>query len=365
VIVDALARTVGTQFVLSSAGAVGTRYDREHATVNEMGRGSADAWLVAWQELDRGIGGDRWKLVIQYVGLGGVRGARNVISSTTSHLQWPRLDGFGGRYALIYFRNTAQTMTPSGAAAWVHRIDADQASFQVASHRNVVTGAAGELISGAAITLDTSTRAHWLATWNRASLVRGSVEAARLGSTGGAVENVTLFTIQPPAAGLVPGAGFDSQTKAFLCAYSTAGSAMTVFGRRLIHDPTGVNTSYGSACGGGVIGANPPYAGYDRFHVLLSSVPSATPVALLMSSAPGDLDLGFLGMPSCRVLVDPSLLLTFGGASSASGNAAINIPLPDSPAFIGDMFFQWLYLQPGANAAGALTTHGLRCAVRP
>jgi hypothetical protein len=69
-------------------------------------------------------------------------------------------------------------------------------------------------------------------------------------------------------------------------------------------------------------------------------------------------------MPGCMFQVAPAFFLTFASATDGSGNAALGLPLPDRPALFGDLYFQWLYVNFGANPANLQATRGLVAHVR-
>jgi hypothetical protein len=114
-----------------------------------------------------------------------------------------------------------------------------------------------------------------------------------------------------------------------------------------------------------VIGTNPPYAGYGSFHTLLGNAHPSSAAVLMMGIGETNLDLTGAGLTGCSLLVDPAFLLFFSAVTDPSGGAAVNVPLLDVPLFLGDLYFQWLYVHPGANAAGLITTRGRRSQVRP
>ena len=73
---------------------------------------------------------------------------------------------------------------------------------------------------------------------------------------------------------------------------------------------------------------------------------------------------GAIAAAGCVFNLDPaSLFLTIGDATTGTG-AGIDLALPDRPLFTGDLFGQWLFVQPGLNPAGLGATRGLRVQVR-
>jgi hypothetical protein len=73
-------------------------------------------------------------------------------------------------------------------------------------------------------------------------------------------------------------------------------------------------------------------------------------------STPLPLDLGFLGMPTCSLLVDPQLSATMVGVGTA---ADWSWSLPASPGLFGISFYaQAFSLDPAANAFGFAASNG-------
>jgi hypothetical protein len=73
---------------------------------------------------------------------------------------------------------------------------------------------------------------------------------------------------------------------------------------------------------------------------------------------PLPLDLAFAGLPGCSILSGPTL--TFFRAASGA-RAQFDVAVPSSSTLVGaDVFAQSLIADPLANAAGAVTTNGLR-----
>ncbi|MFO1052600.1 MAG: hypothetical protein U1F36_10330 [Planctomycetota bacterium] len=97
-----------------------------------------------------------------------------------------------------------------------------------------------------------------------------------------------------------------------------------------------------------------PYAGSEFYRSILSGVAPGTPAFFALGLAPSDVPLDPIGMPRCRLLVD--LLATFPAVADAHGVASVVTSLTDSPVFVGDLVAQWIWVDPGANAAGLRTS---------
>ena len=67
-------------------------------------------------------------------------------------------------------------------------------------------------------------------------------------------------------------------------------------------------------------------------------------------------------MSGCFLNIDagPGYLISLPAVTNAYGDVWQNIPLGDSPVFIGDFYLQWLYIDPMApRTLQASTTEGL------
>lgn len=100
----------------------------------------------------------------------------------------------------------------------------------------------------------------------------------------------------------------------------------------------------------------------------VSGVPASGAVGLAMGFSEqmwGQVALPLLlgpAMPGCSVLVSPDVM--FGLLADPSGVARLPLPVPNSPSFVGVAFAsQALAVDPGANAAGAVLSNGLRLRV--
>jgi hypothetical protein len=120
-------------------------------------------------------------------------------------------------------------------------------------------------------------------------------------------------------------------------------------------------SSYGVGCAGsngtprlGFSGS--AQAGNTLSVDLQNGVPSglAVLIASTTNAAPFPLDLGFLGMPGCRLYTD----LTFLDVVLLDGAGAGSFPFPVPPGVFGFLFYtQFACLDPAANAFGFTTSN--------
>jgi FG-GAP repeat protein len=100
-----------------------------------------------------------------------------------------------------------------------------------------------------------------------------------------------------------------------------------------------------------------PTAGNGAFAVVLSQALGGTTAVLIgglsasaWSGTPLPLNLGFLGLPACSLLVaaDQFIARTNAGAGPGAGTAYVPATLPASPSLAGlSLFFQWYVVDPG------------------
>ncbi|MGH7151443.1 MAG: FG-GAP repeat domain-containing protein, partial [Planctomycetota bacterium] len=127
--------------------------------------------------------------------------------------------------------------------------------------------------------------------------------------------------------------------------------------------PAGSST-FGAGCpgSGGFVprittAGGPPTVGQPNFRVYGSKMLGGTFAVLIfgVSSAswagiPLPLNLGFLGLPSCSLLVSADILLPAMSSGSGPGAGAANrlVPAPSDPSLSGlSVFYQWFVVDPG------------------
>ncbi len=83
---------------------------------------------------------------------------------------------------------------------------------------------------------------------------------------------------------------------------------------------------------------------------------------------PLPLDLGFLGMPGCDLLISPDLPIAFSTTAFGPGNgrAVAPIAIPADPVLAGGQFYaQWFVAGPGPGLFPGSMTRGLAITVQP
>ncbi|MEM7201514.1 MAG: hypothetical protein AAF628_14690 [Planctomycetota bacterium] len=125
----------------------------------------------------------------------------------------------------------------------------------------------------------------------------------------------------------------------------------------LFHARDGLVTDVGGACGqGGTPDATcvvAPNAAF-RFRVLHSHASQSA--FMILSGARLDAALP----PSCTLVPDPLLGVILGSGTSAQGNAALLVPIPDNPALIGARLFAQWGVTGGSGSLGLDFSNALR-----
>lgn len=158
-----------------------------------------------------------------------------------------------------------------------------------------------------------------------------------------------------PIRPLPYGTHYDPTDRAFVVpTYSRDYGYMRTF--HLPHDTRVGTHHYGTGCLGAIT-ATTPYATSDVTFRLTDAPPGLSTLLVLSpvrtSSWIGD---------GCYVLVDTTTAIAIERPrTSAAGTASAEIPLPDCPAFIGQLYAQWILETP----AGLRSTKGLVLAVLP
>lgn len=87
--------------------------------------------------------------------------------------------------------------------------------------------------------------------------------------------------------------------------------------------------------------------------------PSSSPAVLMLGAARRNLDLSAIGMPGCRLLVDPIVVFD-PRTTSTAGTAAWSIPVPDNPYLVRKtLHVQAVMSDPFANRLGYVTSNGV------
>jgi len=220
------------------------------------------------------------------------------------------------------------------------------------------------------IAYDTNTDSHWAITYTRRTTLVGgnsSVIVERCGYSGGTVEAATVYAGSASGSGFAPSVTFDDDNNEFKIVVATNDANNTLYARSLQYDPNALNVIYGTGCGGTIGGNRNPKAGDEFWAATLSAARPSTAAALLVSGASASLSLNSIGMIGCFANIDlgANFVTAINVVTTAGGASSVGLPLIDYPSpAIGNVFFQWVYFNPGANPANLSATRGMRVQVR-
>lgn len=369
----------GTIALLVSGTAAGLDLRQVDLATPQLGAavglpGSFDDWSISRSESL----GTPWCVVAHEIGVG-VRAqyvtaapalGPSALLGAPANAASVEVDGDANRFVATWTELDAATLIRRLRA---QRIGAAGGGLALGAVRGVASAPALTALVNGRVAYDYTTQSHWTVTWETSTALTGSRSAqlARLGYQGGVTETASLFGTTQSQGPLLPRVGFDGsfasgQRGTFSALYvdSTHGLQGFQVQRRTLEYPAGARaTTYGVSCSNAVVGdGHPPYAGSEFYNVNAGGLPANRPAYLSLGFTPRNVALDVIGMPGCRVLADP--VVTLGTTTDAAGIAILYIPLQDVPVFLGDLYAQWVWLQPGANALGVLNSVGLQIQVR-
>lgn len=294
---------------------------------------------------------------------------RGAIGAPTSAGR-PQVDGDNGRFLATWTDISTTTVQRRLRA---QRIDFDGTSFTLGTVRNVAAVSLLTSLTNGAIAYDDSTQSHWAVTWSTSlsSPTTSAARIARLGYQGGVVESQELVNTPTSLAELDPFVWFNGafpvgSRGTFSSGYANYTASIAgyeVFHRTFQYAPDAIASTYGASCSNAVIGdGHPPYAGSQFYNVSAQGLPANSVAWVSIGIGPTNLPLDVIGMTGCVMLTDP--IITLSTPTNAAGLAILYIPLNDAPAFLGDFYLQWLWLDAAANTLGVVNSRGMLVQVR-
>jgi hypothetical protein len=330
---------------------------------------------VAWAEYNHDIGGDDWDVVGQRIRWDGKpvgRAALGPTSAATHKLQ-PKVAGCDGRYLVAFTerQNTGiKTVGSLGDRITVRRFDwSGVSSIPVFQSAKTVDSIPVELLTtgytNRPIAYDINTRSHWAVAWTAGG---SHVQAARIGRTGGTVEEVQLY--QSASGGNDDAAAICYNDDGYEFQIVWAADESTpknkpVYGARLGYFSTARAVAYGRGCKGSIQAKNSgplnhPFAGSEFFTLDLKLGLPATPTTLFASIGAGSLPLPFSS--GCYLYLDNLVLIDAASAlTDTRGNLSVPMPLPDT-TFQFDVYWQFVQLDPRAGRLAS--TNGMKTQIR-
>jgi hypothetical protein len=369
-LLDTTLQTFGSSFAISidSPG-----HDCERPSVSRNIGSTLDSWLVVYQQYNAANAGDDWDAIGRLVRGDGQLSSREIVAAALAgeHALRPQVDGASGRFLILHgaLANTQKSYGETFSTLRAQRVDwefFDPAPSFPSPRRQLRSAATNLYGFGRAgshpIAYNRSSQSHWGLGWIEGGRI---ARAVRVGYDAGIVEDALLYQQGSDLVRSVS-AGYDEATDAIAFVFGVDDVAGTnpVLKRDLAFAnaaqlPYGASCQGTAAARGPITGSDAPHAGSEFFYLALQSGAAFAPSALLISPLPGNLPLG----NGCTLHLDPaSFFVVWSGISNAAGQLNVNLPLPTTPFYEYDLYWQWLQIDP---ASGQPTlTNGLRTLVR-
>jgi hypothetical protein len=366
VLLNAASRTIGTsRFQISPAS-----LDAEAPDVNSQRGWYDDTWVVVYEGRNWNSSVDDYDIYLTRVTSGGqVLSSRLVGPDGGGDKVRPVVEGWDGRYLVAML---ADPLPEYGGMRWARNVWTERFDW---SSRNTaptrygprqLVANANQDVSNMRLAFDGLSFSHWCLVYQADSLQAPRCHVKRLGSGGGVTEAALL---DGGAYGRYhPSVAWNARAREFPVVYCSSEASQPVYGQRLQYPGSAVNVVYGAACGNTPtsVTADRPLAGSEFFTMRFAGRPAGTSTVLLLSLGSAAMPLDHLGMTGCVLRISPltGLFLFAVPTTTTASGAQFQLALPDTPAFRSDLFAQWVWVQPGLNAAGLGATAGLRMQVR-
>lgn len=295
------------------------------------------------------------------------------IGDTQNHRVYPKVAGRRGRYLVTFplmpfSRVNFKTPSIAGHSLMTQRVDWNTGGTPSVAPEVVVEGPFSNrrmLLGGVAY--DSATQSHWALTSGSYRAVGGTGRTIgyRVGFNGAKLESMTLESAPTTShQGYPGGIIFNDDAGEFVASWtmrsSTLGSATCA---RITYPSAQTPGVSGSSCSGATIAwSGSQQIGSEFSRVSLSAAAPNQFAWLVAGTSAINTNLAPQGMPGCALLVPNTGAAHVGiwaAISNNSGAASIALPLPEYLSTLG-VYFQWFYVQPGANSLDLVSTQRLR-----
>jgi hypothetical protein len=341
------------------------------STKDLYGNTTVGCWLVVWQERNSSLATDPWRVVgrvlcsdlsqayAPWVCSGAAAG--------THHRMGPQVAGRRPSEFVVGFSRTPVSTSPnapaipSGTAICSERVTYSPGAVLEQHPETVLASATTPSLQVGSVSEDYDD-SFWAMTWY-STASNGGAAAMRLGYNGAAVETVSLPGTATGTAEAV-GLWLDETTKDWLVGWSVVGSpsgnaGYVAFLAQPIAPPPQVSGVGCSNATVGWFGSQRIGSGFQQ--LALQGAPPSVPAFASLSMAPLNVDLSFLQMPGCWLLVDilsPNYIGLLASVTSPFGSKIQGIALPE---FLTPftLYAQYGIFDVGANPANLVTTQRL------
>jgi hypothetical protein len=359
----------------------GTTFDRERPCVNQVAYGSADGWMVVFQEWNTTVtSNEDWDLNGYRVDASGVSqatGAYTASRRTATHQLQPIVEGchngnsvLGPRYVVGYATMPVATWPGKRSERHGEAIVVERVTWPLAT--GYTRGTAQELRRTIEPTLmltglayDRDTASHFGATFFH--VPTGRLHVSVLGYDLGIVEEQIAYTpVQAYAstAAITYGGG---EYQLAYAAEEQLGAGDPVYGQVMLYRNQLEPVEYGTGCTSArLLAEGVNMSGSEFGRVRLAGAQAGVPAVVMLSTRRGSVPLDALGMTGCTLLLDlGSMVLQIGATTNAIGSLSLPLAYPTRPIrFAGTLDWQAAFLAPAANSLGVVTTAGLEVVIR-
>ncbi len=352
--VNASAQSIGPADIVVNTAS--TALDRQHVRLTQIPDDVNDpTWIAVWQQKSLLI---TWRVYGQRLSLVSGKGTASLLTQVISGVPGtdirPEVGGSDGRFGVMSLR-VASNPDTAGQNIVGRRFNwATASATPVLGVAKVIAYETTPILGPPGVACDVTTNSHWVGAYmrgpRRVDFVKVGFDMAR--TEAGIVNSETVATMAGPSVCLDTGGRF-------LMSWGMLTSGSGVRCRALAY-PNASSVLYGAGCGGTISDGYVPLFGSEQWPVVLTNANANVPAALSIGFANAAIPLAFLGMGSCVLNVDPNGLITLPAATDATGTSVLLLPLPG----IGELFTQWTFFRPGANALGLVTTQGMQSSVR-
>lgn len=295
--------------------------------------------------------------------------ANNSSSSTGLDVAHPQVAGRSGRYLVS---TTLGQSFPQrrGTAIELERVDWTSLTGTPTTKPSITLFGpyTSQRVRVGGLAYDDDTKSHWAITTDHDHTGGGNGFGYidRIGFNGASTRRRTIQSAgSTQVQALAGGISYSGQEQAFRFGWSVTDSSSNssfVWINRLTRPTAAAPSLAGLACSS----ATPSWVGlqqigYEFSSLHLSGALPNVPAIAVIGFDTANTDLTTFGMPGCRLLVPasgPNYVGTFFTLTDSASESSIDLALPEflSPATV---YFQWFFLQPGANAVDFVSTQRL------